>query len=81
MYYVLTLVCTMLHLTQCTRLQGELSFFLLSQPFQVIIVGAVAVNDGTVGLEGDHTVTGGFQHFVVVGGKQNHTVKGFKTLV
>ena len=51
--------------------------FSLGHPFQVIVVGAVFVDDGAIGLEGNHPVTGGGQHFVVVGGQQHHARKGF----
>ena len=55
--------------------------FLLCQPLQIIIVSAIAIHNGAVGLEGDDTVTGGGQHFVVVGGQKHNALEGFQTLV
>ena len=52
--------------------------FPLSHPCQVVIVSAVLVDDGAVGLEGDDAVTGGGQHFVVMGSQQHNAGEGFR---
>ena len=50
-------------------------------PFQVIIVAAHAVYDGTIRLEFDNTVCHGLEHFVVVSGQQNVPREGNQALV
>ena len=59
---IATPVCTLVRNDSCI-----LFLLLLAHPEQVLVVSAVAVNDGAVGLEGNDTVTDRGQHFMVVG--------------